>query len=306
MPKRSSARPRLLSHGRPANAKSTYSLTSAATRSIIRKHHTLQKQLAAARRRQDATLVGALSAQLEEDGGLAQYQAASTQGQACERGGDTSSVLVRWINDILVDASPGHDCRKKPKIESTRWRLLEVGALSTGNACSKCGLFDVERIDLRSQNSGVKQQDFMQRPIPPSNPASEGELFDVVSLSLVVNFVGDPAARGEMLRRVSSFLRNDGDEQVSSTSSAKAAPLSLLFLVLPAPCVTNSRYLDQARLGEIMNHLGFEMVRKKLSSKLIYYLWKFCRERVRKTKRVWKKEEIKKGANRNNFAIVLQ
>jgi 25S rRNA (adenine2142-N1)-methyltransferase len=76
-----------------------------------------------------------------------------------------------------------------------------------------------------------------------------------------------------------------------------------LFLVLPAPCVTNSRYLDEERLEGIMESLGYKLVKRKLSSKLIYGLW-CLREEPRKV--TWKKEEIRSGKSRNNFAVVMK
>ena len=307
MTKRPRGRPHLLSHGRPAIAKPPSSLSSNATRSIIRKHHTLQKKLAAARSRQDTRLVEALSAQLADHGGLAKYQAASIQGQKSERGGDTSSVLVAWMTDMSLEISFGSNFMSIRDAKPPRLKLLEVGALSVDNACSRCGLFDVERIDIHSQQPGIIEQDFMQRPVPSADLVSEEERFDIVSLSLVVNYVGDPAARGEMLKRVSSFLRHGHDQKVLTMGNEpKAAPVSLLFLVLPAPCVTNSRYLDEGRFEGIMRTLGYGLLKKKLSSKLIYYLLGFSGEQAAKLRRQWKKENVRKGPKRNNFAIVVR
>jgi hypothetical protein len=48
-----------------------------------------------------------------------------------------------------------------------------------------------------------------------------------------------------------------------------------LFLVLPAPCVTNSRYLDEERLEAMMRGLGYTRVRRKMSLKLVYYFWRW-------------------------------
>ena len=65
--------------------------------------------------------------------------------------------------------------------------MLEVGALSTSNACSRSGLFEIERIDLNSQAEGITQQDFMERPLPKDS----SEQFEIISLSLVLNYVPD-------------------------------------------------------------------------------------------------------------------
>jgi 25S rRNA (adenine2142-N1)-methyltransferase len=175
--------------------------------------------------------------------------------------------------------------------------MLEVGALSTQNACSKSGHFDIERIDLNSQGDGILQQDFMERPLPQD----ESERFDIISLSLVLNYVPEPKDRGEMLRRSTQFLRAperylDSPHLLTSFSS--------LFLVLPAPCVTNSRYLDEERLAAIMKTVGYVKVESKSTQRLVYYLWR--KDRVCKgTEGTFSKKEVRSGPTRNNFAVVL-
>jgi 25S rRNA (adenine2142-N1)-methyltransferase len=49
----------------------------------------------------------------------------------------------------------------------------------------------------------------------------------VVVLSLVINFVGDPRRKGEMLVRCRTLVRDGGN----------------LFIVLPLACMDNSRYI---------------------------------------------------------------
>jgi 25S rRNA (adenine2142-N1)-methyltransferase len=173
--------------------------------------------------------------------------------------------------------------------------MLEVGALSTKNACSRSRLFEIERIDLNSQAEGIKQQDFMERPLP----LDEKEKFDIISLSLVLNYVPDPKGRGNMLLRTLKFLRfqqYSGDLQTFLPS---------LFLVLPAPCVTNSRYMDETKLEALMGSLGYVTVKKKLSNKLVYYLLRMSAA-IGKRALSFKKEELRSGKARNNFAIVLK
>jgi hypothetical protein len=82
-------------------------------------------------------------------------------------------------------------------------------------------------------------------------------LFDVVVLSLVVNFEGDPRARGRMLLAARNLLSvheenperaKDSKAALSSSSAAQAAsasPLGLCFVILPLACVENSRYLSR-------------------------------------------------------------
>ena len=283
------SRPHLLSSTRPKHLKSAPSLSSRTTRATIRGHHTLRKQLSSAIAKGNDVEAQRVRTKIEELGGIGRYQQASIQGQSPQRGGDTSKVLVEWLSDVALCSVGDGEHRRK-------WRLLEVGALGINNACSRCGLFDVERIDLHSQHPDIKEQDFMKRPIASAEDV-EQEGFDIVSLSLVVNFVGDPAERGEMLKRVEAFLRTSANDQV------KLYPA--LFLVLPAPCVTNSRYLDEDRLENIMKSLGYRKAKHKTSAKLVYYLWTYQKAKDMNHE-LFKKEVVRPGKSRNNFAISLR
>ena len=102
-----------------------------------------------------------------------------------------------------------------------------------------------------------------------------------------------------MLRLAHTFLRTGG----------------LLFIVLPLPCVHNSRYLDFLRLTQILTAVGFSIVkeRHKPGGKLIYIL---CRaeqlsgpgmqsgQRETLPPELTAKRSLRTG-NRNNFAILL-
>ena len=289
--KKKLSRPRLLSSTRPRNARPTPSLSSQSVRAFVRTHHILRKELSIAVAQGDGRTTERLKAEIEASGGLKMYQEASIIGQSAERGGDTSKVLMEWLlgttsSERLIDTH-------------YKLKMLEVGALKIDNACSRSGLFEMKRIDLNSQHPHIEEQDFMQMQSPrPENQGGQG--YDLVSLSLVVNFVGDPAQRGDMLRRVGSFLRpyTGGPDEL-----AECAPT--LFLVLPAPCVTNSRYLDERRLESIMESIGYKRAKRKLSSKLVYYLWKY-EPRNSVMPRLFKKEQLRSGSSRNNFAIVLR
>ncbi|KAI4197704.1 MAG: hypothetical protein LQ350_005773 [Teloschistes chrysophthalmus] len=318
--------PNLLSHTRPPTFTKPSSLSSQATRSLIRKHHTLQKKLHTARHSGDSANAETLEQELASAGGLQTYQQASLQGQSASRGGDSSRVLVEWLRPSIAlshNSSSDRVCGGRRKL-----KMLEVGALRTDNACARSGWFDVRRIDLRAQHEGIEEVDFMEMDVPDQRGnGKEGEKgegkegregYDIVSLSLVVNYVGDPVGRGEMLKRVQKFLRFDdynfGEEkEEDGLVFGGGRELSLfpsLFLVLPAPCVMNSRYLDEERLGRMMGWLGYVRVKRKVSRKLVYYLWRY---EGRKDgggsgggMGSFKKQEIRPGGGRNNFAIVLQ
>jgi 25S rRNA (adenine2142-N1)-methyltransferase len=84
------------------------------------------------------------------------------------------------------------------------------------------------------------------------------------------------------------------------------SPSSLLFLVLPLPCITNSRYLSRGLLIQIMAEVGFSMVheRSKAGGKVGYWLFKWA-EPVAPTARTRRKRIICDGPGKNNFAVVL-
>lgn len=292
--KQKTRRPALLSRSRPPSVyhKPSASLSSKATRTLIRSHHRLHKGLTKATADGDTVTASDIQAQIERQGGLQAYQAASITGQKNERGGDSSRVLMEWLAPL----------NKGLLRDECKLRMLEVGALRTDNACSRCSFLDVTRIDLHAQTVGILQEDFNLRPLPES----EQDRFDVISLSLVLNYVPDAAGRGNMLKRTCSFLRApecQGDPLIEDLFPS-------LFLVLPAPCVNNSRYSTEKRLTDIMASLGFMMIRRKMSAKLVYYLWrwKWVAEggKVVGKGNAFRKEEIRPGGKRNNFAIVLE
>lgn len=273
-----------LTAGRPPTSKRPRSLSRKATKVLINSYHQLEKTRRIAIAKGDKAEEAAVSEVINAKGGLVKYQEASLQGQRSDRGGDSSRVLMEWLKPVTSDL------KKHPR------RMLEVGALSAQNACSKSGCFVVERIDLHSQGEGILQQDFMKRP----RPKSDEERFDIISLSLVLNYEPDYRRRGDMLVQTLEFLR-----EPESSSDSDASHFPSLFLVLPEPCVSNSRYLDDARLHAIMKSLGYEEIESKTTRRLVYYLWK----RERETPRAipdYRKKEIRPGPTRNNFAIVLQ
>lgn len=250
-------------------------------------------------------------------------------GQSAERGGDSGTVLRKWVEEdfgeVTVREEGGKENFRGEKVayHGRRVRMLEVGALRIDNACSRSALFAVERIDLQSQHPEIRTQDFIQRPLP----TTAAEQFDIVGLSLVLNFVGTPMGRGEMLQRAEQFLRRAdpvAQHDIGVPGAEKSERLAPgIFLVLPAPCVLNSRYLDEQRLEDMMRSLGYVRARRKMSAKLVYYFWRFVgrgdgglggvgmedkalkRTAASGFRTSFKKEEIRPGGKRNNFAIVL-
>ena len=232
-------------------------------------------------------LLGRVEKTLSERGNtLSNYQSASLSGQDSSRGGDSSKLLVKWMRE-LIDSG-----------EQERYRgmsALEIGSLSNKNMISRVGIFNpVVRIDLNNSNDddGIIKQDFMERPLP----RDDSERFDLISCSLVLNFVPTPIERGNMCRRFEVFLKK---HSVPNRSS-------YVFIVLPLPCVANSRYMDSPHFIQLMTGLGYEVVRQHMSRKLCYYLFRRVPgEGERNDLQYYRKIKIRDGPNMNNFAILL-
>lgn len=195
-----------------ARAPRTASVSHKTTQSTISKYHTLLKQQSACRRRlatareeqpQREELqeqLHKIDQELQDLGGIDGYQHASTLGQSSQRGGDTSKVLIAWLEELrdgVVD-SPSLRCvspvcgMHSPTQCSYIIRMLEIGALTPHNYASCSSWIDSSPIDLNSRHPDIVEQDFLCRPLP----TSEAARFDVISCSLVLNFVPDPKDRG--------------------------------------------------------------------------------------------------------------
>jgi len=225
-----------------------------------------------------------ITSQISKEGGLESYQLASQTGQLGARGGDTSKLLKAWLSELRVLPFSSD----KPPI-----KLLEIGCLSPDNTISQCNGVQMERIDLHSTHPSILEQDFMQRPLP----STADEEFDVISLSLVLNFVPTPAERGQMLLRTAEFLRRDEPQNHEVTY------LPALFLTLPLPCISNSRYLTSSLVADILSSLGYSLIKSKETSKLYYSLWHFKASETNPS--IFKKKELVSGKARNNFCITL-
>eukprot|EP00947_MAST-08B_sp_MAST-8B-sp1_P003878 g3878.t1 len=223
-----------------------------------------------------------LRKQLAKD--LDAYQKASMFGASAG-----SFVCARWVEPILRehrrradDDDNDHDNESSSAAASgaaghQRLSILDVGAIDDQFRRYESWL-DVTAIDLNPQARQVIRSDFFDFAharcsgntssiSPSSSPSSSlsssdvalaaacaSPPYDAIVLSLVVNFVGDPRRRGDMLALAAHprMLRTGG----------------LLFVALPAAALDNSRYMDTERLGHIMESLGFEQVAVRSSAKI--------------------------------------
>jgi 25S rRNA (adenine2142-N1)-methyltransferase len=171
----------------------------------------------------------------------------------------------------------------------TARRLLDGGALRPDNYARWAAWIAATAMDLRARAPGIVEQDLLALDL-----MHHAARWDVLALSLVLNFVPAPPDRGRMLR----------------VAHAALVPRGLLFVALPAPCVHNSRYLDDARLLALMRAVGFEQVAERCrpGGRMAYWLFRKTEpglSEVKARERFGKKEVVRTGNDRNNFSILL-
>lgn len=115
----------------------------------------------------------------------------------------------------------------------------------------------------------------------------DDELYDIIVLSLVLNFVGDALKRGDMLRRCRRLLRPGG----------------LVFVVLPRKCLDNSQFCTVARFDQIMRSLGYEKQSYHTSPKLSFFMYKLCGAGEC---RQFDRKAVRTGSKLNSFSICLR
>ncbi|KAJ6606570.1 nucleolus protein [Mycena vulgaris] len=264
-------------------AASTSSSKPKSSRTVIRQYHVLLKQQAQlealpTRDAKTSQKLDDIKHQIDQLGGLEFYQRMSAIGQGHDRGGGSEKIAIMWLKEIYTtgDSERGHP---KPIIN-----LLEVGALKPDNYESCRSWIKTTPLDLHSRHPSILEQDFLLM-----DEAEHHEKWDVVSLSLVLNFVSDAKDRGRMLRLAWNFL----------------VPGGHLFLALPLPCVMNSRYLTCEGLTALMEALGFFQVKErwKEGGKMIYSFYQ--KRATPGFMEPFAKKTVLRQGDRNNFSILL-
>jgi 25S rRNA (adenine2142-N1)-methyltransferase len=218
--------------------------------------------------------------QLSNLGGLERYQQLSALGQREERGGGAEKFFIQWMKELNV-----HRVRSRSE-DSTKLRLLEVGAIKPDNYRTCSSWIDWTPIDLHSRHHQILEQDFLLM-----DADQHANKWDAISLSLVLNFVPLPFDRGRMLELANNMLVSDG----------------LLFLSLPLPCVANSRYITFEHLKSLMLSIGFSEVRNRWrqKGKMAYWLYKKTTISEIQPSSTFDKRVVLRQGRRNNFAITL-
>ncbi|KAJ6547136.1 nucleolus protein [Mycena capillaripes] len=253
------------------------------SRKVIRRYHVLLKQQAQLEAlpthdAKTAQTLDDIKHQMEELGGLEFYQRMSAIGQGHDRGGGSEKPAISFLKEAYRANCEGGNAQK-PILN-----LLEVGALKPDNYESCRTWIKTTPLDLHSRHPNILEQDFLLM-----DEAENREKWDVVSLSLVLNFVSDAKDRGRMLRLAWNFL----------------VPGGHLFLALPLPCVMNSRYLTCERLTALMDAVGFSQVKErwKAGGKMIYSFYQ--KRATPGSGEAFTKKVVLRQGDRNNFSILL-
>ncbi|KAJ3137921.1 hypothetical protein HK100_000267, partial [Physocladia obscura] len=132
-----------------------------------------------------ARMIESIQAEMDEIGGLHAYQRASLKG-GDERSG--RGACGKWLISHLPKLF-NHNLRQDPNnLHSPAYiKLLDVGALNGETYAKQAKWISAEYIDLNPQHANVTKQNFFER----APPALDVEKFNIVCLSLVVNFVDD-------------------------------------------------------------------------------------------------------------------
>ncbi|KAF5372927.1 hypothetical protein D9758_001744 [Tetrapyrgos nigripes] len=276
-----------------SSSSSSSSSKPESSRTVIRRFHVLLKQQTQLQKLltsqadplgSKASELADVQSQIDELGGLEKYQRMSTIGQGNDRGGGSEKIFVSWLRSRNMHKLQGKDKDRKLK-------LLEVGALKPNNYASCSTWIDNTPMDLHSRHPAILEQDFLLLN------EENHEKWDLISLSLVLNFVPDALNRGRMLRLAYQFLLPGGH----------------LFVALPLSCLSNSRYLDFEHFNSLMTFLGFEEIEQKWrkGGKMVYFLFRKLVDSERRQESSSKvpghlsKKVVKRQGNRNNFAILL-
>lgn len=206
--------------------------------------------------------------QIKEIGGLNAYQHVSKTAESLY--GNFNSA--KWVFQQLrtLNILPKSGCLS----------LLDVGALDL-NYTAYSKHINCTSIDLNPQKPGISKADLCQYKV------GETGIYDVVVLSLVLNFSGDPAVRGDILRRAAQLTKQHAH----------------LVIVLPLACVVNSRYLTESLLADMLSSLGFSVIASHQSKKLFFSI---SIKNTDPEPKPFPKSKIADGVRHNNFCIVLR
>eukprot|EP00762_Andalucia_godoyi_P006262 ANDGO_05939.mRNA.1 25S rRNA adenine-N(1) methyltransferase len=253
---------------------------------LISRFHTLNKDIGLLRasgsisESEKREKISGLERQLDDLGGLEKYQRASLFG---EMGYQHRFNSAKWVvKDLCArERRPS----KQASGMQAKLSLLDVGAITNHYRPYQSWILPTS-IDLHSFDPDVIQIDFFEFA-----KCYDDDPFDVVVLSLVLNFVGSPEKKGEMIARCEDLVKVGG----------------LLYVVLPVACVENSRYLKHSLWLRMLKSVGFSVLDHRTSSKLSFYVFQRTEDSLLRTAHhAFPKKLCRSGDSRNNFCVVMQ
>lgn len=193
-----------------------------------------------------------------------------------------------------------------------------MGALRHDNYQTCSSWIDWLPIDLNSRHPRIKEQDFLGL-----DKDTNSEHWNIISLSLVVNFVPEPLDRGRDYQCMRRRCLIGGTGRMLRLAHQFLSPGGLLFLAvslpfcftspnaftsysqLPLPCVSNSRYITFELLEELMRHIGFHQIKERWKSGGRMAYWLYRKQSPTPSPINFLKKTVVRTGQRNNFVILL-
>lgn len=168
------------------------------------------------------------------------------------------------------------DLELRPKKGESRLKVLEVGAINV--QLLNCTWMDVTAIDVKSRHPKILEIDFFDiKKAWKTN-------YDCLVNGMVLNCVETAEKRGQMLVNCHSLLKDGG----------------IFFFTVPKRC-----FPIVSQLVKILEMIGFELLRKETSPKILYLALK--KKNKVKIKQIKKMEykSTKQGALNVSFTNII-
>lgn len=199
------------------------------------------------------------------------YQAASHAATRSARYGQFNTS--HWIGPMIQQYAKS--------VQISTVHILDVGSLA--NYYQHLQHITVRAIDISPHHHTVEKMDFFDLPYRRAQ-------YHCIVLSLVLNYVPDKSARGDMLLRCRHMLPVAG----------------YLYIVLPVQCIDNSRYINHTVFEHILSRCALQIVHTRRSKKLILYVCVAVEWRAELHDCGYKPAVIRTGDGHNNFNVCLR
>eukprot|EP00536_Pseudo-nitzschia_multiseries_P007224 jgi/Psemu1/240046/estExt_Genewise1.C_1670014 len=290
----------------PLAAAPTLMTSRKRARKVTTMFHKLNTERDLALKEGDVEKAKSCEKDLEEMGGVTEYQRASQLSTSFH---STSKwVLGHLANNGWLNTTKRGNKRTMRRTTRTMrrtTRILEVGAINTelldaagitaaaSSASAAKNNIHVRAIDIHSMEERIEEADFLELPLVDVDPE---ERYDVIVCSMVLNCVTTPVDRGKMLALLYHQLRPGG----------------LCFFTVPKYCLTKSAFLTHAVFKKMLgkNGVGFDVKKTKESPKVAFFVLERPMEddTDRKLDPSFKKPIIRNKGKKfpNQFSVVLR